>query len=335
MLAQIPLFPEQASTGAEAVDRLFFFILGVAGFFTVLIAWLVIRFSVIYRQRRPDERPPRIEGSLKLELFWTAVPLAIALFIFVWGVEVYFHLAQPPQDAMEIYVVGKQWMWKMQHPDGQREINELHVPVGQPVKLTMISEDVVHSFFIPAFRTKADVLPGRYTHTWFHATKTGRYHIFCAQYCGTNHAGMVGSIVVLEPAEYQTWLRSHAEGSMALEGRKLFLHYQCISCHANDAMARGPSLEDLYQREVTLRDGRRVLADETYLRKSIVNPDADVVAGFEPIMPSFQGQISEEELLKLVAFLKTLRHGQTPPRVDSAAPPEKRPPWFDMPWRLP
>src|SRR5262249_28224007 len=244
MLAQIQLFPEQASTSAERVDRLFFFLLAVTGFFSVLIATLVIYFAVRYRRRSPTQKPARITGSLKLEVFWTVVPFALAMIMFVWGVDVYFYLSRPPDDAIEVYVVGKQWMWKIQHPEGQREINELHIPRGQSVKLTLISEDVIHDFFVPAFRTKVDVLPGRYVQTWFHATKTGRYHLFCSQYCGANHSGMVGTVVVQEPEEYAAWLDARAEGGLALEGRKLFLKHQCVSCHSADARARAPVLED-------------------------------------------------------------------------------------------
>src|SRR5439155_2526322 len=218
--------------------------------------------------------------------FWTVVPFVIAMFMFVWGVELFFHLARPPDDALEIYVVAKQWMWKLQHPLGQREINELHVPRDQAIKLTLISEDVIHDFFVPAFRTKVDVLPGRYVSTWFRPSKRGQYHLFCSQYCGTNHSGTIGTVIVQEPHEYQAWLNSHAEGSLALEGRKLFLKYQCVSCHSADAQARAPVLEGLYRQPVQLQDGRTVLADETYLRESILKPDAKIVAGYQPIMPT-------------------------------------------------
>jgi cytochrome c oxidase subunit 2 len=335
MFADVPLFPEQASTSAERVDALLYFLLGVSGFMTVLIAGLVIYFSAKYRRRAGAERTPRITGSVKLETFWSVIPLGISLFMFVWGTNVFFHLARPPDDAMEIYVVGKQWMWKLQHPDGQREINELHIPLGQPVKLTLTSEDVIHDFFVPAFRTKVDVLPGRYVHTWFQATRPGQYHLFCSQYCGTNHSAMIGWVHVMEPAEYQAWLDGHAEGSLALEGRKLFLKYQCVSCHSADARARAPVLEGLYLQTVPLQDGTTVLADETYLRESILKPDAKIVAGFQAIMPTFQGQVSEEDVIKLIAFIKELKPGQTPPRIDKAAPPEKNPSLLDIPVRQP
>jgi cytochrome c oxidase subunit II len=325
LLAEVPLFPDQASISAERVDALFFFMVAVSTFFSVLIAGLVFYFAIKYRRRCADERPARMEGSMSLEVFWSVVPLVISMVMFVWGASVYFHLARPPGDAMEVYVVGKQWMWKIQHPDGQREINELHVPVGVPVKLTLTSEDVIHDFFVPAFRTKVDVLPGRYVNTWFQATQTGRFHLFCAQYCGTNHSGMIGSVVVQEPARYQEWLTSHAEGSLALEGRKLFLKYQCATCHTANARARAPVLEGVFGQTVHLRDKRTVLADETYLRESILKPDAKVVAGFDPIMPPFQGQIDEEEMIKLIAFIKALKPGETPPRIETAEPPVAKP----------
>jgi cytochrome c oxidase subunit II len=326
----LPLFPEQASTVAGRVDAVFFYILGVSLFFTLLIAGLLLYFAIRYRRRSEDEVPTPIKGSLRLEAFWIVVPLALALVMFVWSSSVYLAMQEPPGEAVEVYVVGKQWMWKLQHPEGQREINELHIPVGQPVRLIMTSEDVIHSFFVPDFRTKQDVLPGRYTTTWFQATRPGRYHLFCAEYCGTGHSQMVGWVTALEPAEFQAWLASHAEGSMALEGRKIFLKYQCVTCHSADAQARAPVLEGLYGRQVPLQDGRSVRADENYLRESILQPTAKVVAGYQPIMPTFtlktgeagQGQLTEEELLQLIAFIKALGPGQTPRRVEESAPPE-------------
>ena len=250
MLSDIPFFPEQASDHAERVDALFLFLLAITGAVALLVTMVILYFVVRYRRRPGGSSTPRIVGSLWLESLWSGTPLLVFLFMFAWGATLYFALTQPPADAMEIYIVGKQWMWKAQHPEGQREINELHVPVGKAVKLTLTSEDVIHDFGVPAFRLKIDVLPGRYVHTWFRATKTGTYHLFCDQYCGTNHAGMVGSIVVMETAEYERWLNGHAEGSMALEGRKLFLKLQCVSCHTGDSRARAPVLEDLFGREV-------------------------------------------------------------------------------------
>ncbi len=321
MFAEIPLFPEQASTTAERVDALFFFLCTVTGTMAVLIAALLLFFAWRYRRRAEDERTPRITGNDPLEWFWTIAPLFVFLIMFLWGASVYTSVALPPADAPEVFVIGKQWMWKVQHPDGQREINELHIPIGRPVKLTLTSEDVIHDFFVPAFRTKIDVIPGRYVQTWFQPTKTGRFHLFCSQYCGTSHSNMVGTVVVQEREEYTDWLNSHAEGSLALQGRKLFLKLQCITCHSADAGARAPVLEGLFRQRVNLRDGRTVVADDGYLRESILYPESKVVQGWEPIMPTFKGQVNEEELIQLLAFIKSLRPGQTPVRNEEAQPP--------------
>jgi cytochrome c oxidase subunit 2 len=307
MFTNLPLFPHQASTMAAQVDALYFFLIAVAGFFSLLIAALVIIFAIRFRRRHPDESGTKIHGSIALEIAWSAIPLGLTMVMFVWGANVYFTLARPPRGAMEIYVVGKQWMWKVQHMDGQREINELHVPVGRPVKLTMGSEDVIHSFFIPAFRVKMDVLPGRLTTMWFEATRPGTYHLFCAEYCGTRHSGMIGSIVVMEPADFQAWLAGGAaEGSLASRGEKLFQDLACHTCHRPDTQGRGPVLDGLFGRTVELQGGATVVADENYLRESIVNPQAKIVAGFQPIMPTFQGLITEEGLLELVAYVRSL-----------------------------
>jgi cytochrome c oxidase subunit 2 len=261
-----------------------------------------------------------------LEWLWTLTPLAIFLCMFVGGAEVYFGAYRPPSDAATIYVVGKQWMWKFQHPGGQREINTLHVPLGRPIRLLMTSEDVIHSLFVPAFRIHMDLLPERYTSVWFQATRPGMYRLFCSQYCGTNHAGMTGVVVVLEPADYEKWLHLGAEGSMALQGRKVFLKYRCASCHSADAAARAPVLESLFGRSVVLNDGRAIEADENYIRESIVNPSAKIVAGYENIMPTFKGQVSEEEIFELIAFIQSLKPGKTPSRVESYPPPATTPP---------
>jgi cytochrome c oxidase subunit 2 len=300
---------------------LYFFLLAVSGFFAVLIAGLVIVFAVKYRRRSDAERPRPIAGSIGLEMVWTSIPFGLAMVMFVWGASVFFAIRRPPDDAEEVFVVAKQWMWKVQHLGGQREINELHVPAGRPVRLRLISEDVIHDFFVPAFRVKVDVLPGRYATLWFEATKPGTYHFFCAQYCGTNHSRMVGHVIVMEPARFQAWLNSRAEGSPALEGRKLFMKFRCVACHSASARARAPVLEELLGQQVPLRDGGTVTADKSYLRESILTPKAKVVAGFEPIMPTFQGQISEEELLRIIAFIKSLQRGQTPVRTEDAEPP--------------
>jgi cytochrome c oxidase subunit II len=318
----VVLFPEQASTHAVQVDALFFFLLGLSGFVAVSIFALNFYFAIKYRRRSDADRPAAVASSLKLELAWSLIPLAIFLFIFVWGAQLYFSWARPPDDCMEVYCVGKQWMWKFQHLGGQREINRLHVPVDQPVKLTMISQDVIHSFFVPAFRIHQDVLPEpRYTTVWFQATKPGTYHLFCSQYCGTDHAKMVGEVIVLDRDAFKRWLETGVDGSMAVEGRKLFQKLQCVTCHSADSRARAPVLEDLYGRTVHLQDGRIVRAEEAYIRESILYPDAKIVAGFQSIMPPFKGQVNEEEIAQLIAFIKALRPGQTPRRNEEADPP--------------
>ena len=322
MFAQVSFFPEQASTVSGNVDALFLFLFAITGVVAVAIAILVIGFAIRYRRRAGGlPHTPRILGANWMEVCWSVIPLAIFIAMFVWGARIYLAMAQPPADALEIYVVGKQWMWKIQHPEGQREINELHVPLGRPVKLTLTSEDVIHDFFVPAFRTKIDVLPGRYQHIWFQPTLPGRFRFLCAQYCGTNHSGMAGYVDVMQPAEYEAWLNNRAEGSLALEGRKLFLKLQCITCHSANSRAKAPVLENLYGQPVPLRGGRTVLADENYLRESIVDPQAKVVLGWEPIMPIFRGQVDEEDLIKLIAFIKALGPGQTPIRTEDAEAP--------------
>lgn len=324
MIAEISLWTSAASTTAHRVDMLFFFLVGVCGCVGMLVAVLLIYFCVRYR-RRPCEmgNPAAVRESRMLEWFWTLAPLAIFIVVFAWGGEVYFSAFSPPPDATPVYVVAKQWMWKIQHPEGQREINTLHVPVGVPIKLLLISEDVIHSFFVPAFRLHMDVLPQRYTSAWFQATRPGEYHLFCSQFCGTNHAGMVGKVVAMEAAEYQHWLNFEAEGSLALRGRQVFLQYRCLSCHSADASARGPVLENLFGKTIALEDGTTVVADHNYLRAAILHPSAQVVAGYRDIMPTYEGQLTEEEVLALIAFIQSLKPGETPPRVENYPPPAK------------
>lgn len=306
-----PLFPEEASTTAFQVDALYIFLVALTIFFTTLVAGLMIYFSIKYRKSKYPVAT-QIEGSVPLEILWSVIPTGIALFIYVWGAVLYFNMSRPPHNAMEVYVVGKQWMWKTQHPSGVREINQLHIPVGRPVRLTMISQDVIHSFFIPAFRTKYDVLPGRYSYMWFEATKPGTYHLFCGQYCGTKHSAMIGDVIAMEPSAYESWLSGGAgEGSMVSNGEKLFSSLGCITCHTGTSGARGPNLAGLFNQPVKLSDGRTVTADENYIRESILYPQAKVVAGFQPIMPTFSGQVSEESLIQLVAYIKSLQPEQS------------------------
>ena len=326
MLTRLQLFPEQASTLAPQTDALFLFLLGITAFFVVLIAGSIIVFMLYYRRRDPHAIPPPIHGSLALEVLWSGIPFILVMIVFFWGARLYATIARPPDDAINIDVVGKQWMWKIQHQDGQREINELHVPVGRAVRLTMTSEDVIHDFFVPAFRMKKDVVPGRYTTAWFEATRPGRYRIFCAQYCGTKHSAMIGWVDAMDPADYQAWLSGGvASESLAAAGGKLFARHACNTCHRPDSLARGPNLEGLFGKQVQLSDGRTVVADESYLRESILTPNSKIVAGYQPIMPTFQGLVSEEELLQLVAYVKSLSKPAAPGPsnvpVNRAAPP--------------
>ncbi len=302
-LITFPLFPPRASTIAGSVDALFFFLVGVAVLFSTLIFLCIAYFAVKFRRRSEEERPPEIHGSLPLEIVWTAIPLVIVTIMFFWGAKIFLEGARPPADAMPVYVVGKQWMWKIQHPEGKSEINELHVPVGVPVKLIMTSEDVIHDFSIPAFRIKHDVLPGRYTSEWFQATKTGEFHLFCAQYCGTNHSAMIGRIVVMEPSDYQSWLSQVPRApSMAETGQKLYASFHCGTCH--DDRARAPRLGGGPNTVVELEGGRKVTRDAAYVRESILNPRAKIVRGYPPTMPTYQGQMTEAQMLDLIAYLE-------------------------------
>jgi cytochrome c oxidase subunit 2 len=271
------------------------------------VTFLIFYFSIRYRR---DMNPvaTQIEGSTILEATWTIIPLALFLVVFVWGGLLYFRIYDPPANAMNIYVVGKQWMWKAEHPGGQHEINALHIPVGQPIQLTMISQDVFHSFSIPDFRVKREVIPGRYSTVWFQATDPGTYHIFCTQYCGTLHSGMIGEVTAMTPVDYKRWLDESTSGmSLAQNGERLFASMGCNSCHSGNATARGPNLFGIYGSKLTLTDGSQVLVNDAYLRDAILNPSQHVTAGFTPIMPTYQGQISEDGLIDIVEYIKQLR----------------------------
>ena len=325
MWSNFPLFPQRASTLAGKVDAVFFYAVGVTVVFSLLIGVLIVIFAVRYRRRDPDEIGHAEHAGWWLEVVWSIIPLGILLFMFVWGARVYFYAFRPPANAANYYVVGKQWMWKIQHPEGNREINELHVPVNEPIKLTLTSEDVIHSFYLPEFRIKMDAIPGRYTTMWFQATKTGTFHLFCAEYCGAEHSAMIGKVVVMEPDEYQKWLTSGGvkPGSKRMSGKELFVQKTCSTCHRPDSSATAPNLKGVFGHEVQLADGSTVLADENYIRESILNSQAKVVAGYKPIMPTFQGQITEDELIQLIQYVKSLSGGQgatkTPPASPQAA----------------
>jgi cytochrome c oxidase subunit 2 len=324
MQFKLPLFPEQASQVAGQVDAFYLFLVLITTFFSLLIAVLILFFIVKYRQS-PDRKAVQIHGSTLLEIIWTVIPLGITMVIFVWGAVLYYHIQNPPNNSLEIYGVAKQWMWKFQHPGGQREINSLHVPTGRPVKVTLISQDVIHDFFVPAFRVKQDVLPNRYVVSWFTPTKPGTYHLFCSQYCGTNHSAMIGEVVVMQPEDYAEWLSSgKAEGSLASQGEKLFQEFSCTTCHRPDSGARGPNLQGLYGRPVRLTDNRVVVADDNYIRESILNPNAKVVAGFQPIMPTFQGVVSEEGLIQITEYIKHMSQQESEPINNRSTPTEIR-----------
>ena len=325
-MAQLPLAPEPASNFASSVDSLFAYLTGVCVFFAVAVTIAIVFFFFKYRRKRPDEIGAPIHGDMRLEATWIVIPLLLALTMFAWGAVVYVDYRRMPMDTLDIYVVGKQWMWKIQQPTGLREINELHVPADRNVKLILASEDVVHDFSIPAFREKMDVVPGRYNFLWFRALKPGRYRFFCQQYCGTNHARMVGWVTVMEPNEYTQWLSGSSETieNPVTAGEKLFAERACITCHLSDGTGRAPSLNGVYGNKVLLSDGSIVTADEGYIRESILQPSAKIVAGYQPVMPSFQGQLTEEQILDLTAYVRSLKDQPVPAKGAGIAPPGKR-----------
>ena len=317
-----PLLPEQASTIAGKLDLFFGVLVLLSLAFAVPVAFLIVYFAIKYRRGKRVDRSNPLHESLRLELAWIIVPLVLSLGAFTWASILYLEMSRPPAASLPIYVVGRQWMWKFQHPGGQREINELHVPVGRPIKLIMASQDVIHSVFVPAFRMKQDVLPGRYTETWFQATKTGEYHLYCTEYCGSYHSGMIGSVTVMDPVEYEEWLSASARpggggalsdtpGTMAASGQQLVQDLGCSGCHVPDGGGRGPSLAGIFNQPQPLDNGQTVIADEEYLRESILRPGDKIVAGYDPIMPSYQGQIDEEQLLQIIEYIKNLDNSGT------------------------
>jgi cytochrome c oxidase subunit 2 len=317
------IIPEQASTMAPKVDQLYWFIIGVTAFFGILVSVVVVYFAVKYRTDDPLAVGAPITGSIPLELAWSIIPFLISIVIFVWASQVFFDLYRPPDQTLEIYATGKRWMWKFQHLDGKAEINELHVPAGRPVKVTFTSEDVLHSLYFPAFRTKADAIPGRYSSVWFDATKVGPSHIFCAEYCGTRHSGMIGTVHVMEPADYQAWLSGGGGGgTLAQRGERLFSELACNTCHLGDGSGRGPSLLNKFGTQEQLANGGLVNIDESYVRESILTPQMKVVAGFQPVMPTFQGLVNEESVMALIEYVKSLQssHGGTAAAANTAAP---------------
>lgn len=316
MLCLFPLLPKEASTLAPGVDRLLLFAIGISVFFAALIFILLFVFAIKYRRRSPDEVPVQIHGSLALEIIWTVIPVIIVIILFVWGTKLFVRDVSPPANAVHIYVVGKQWMWKLQHPEGPQEINELHIPVGVPVELILTSQDVIHDFSVPAFRIKTDVLPDRYVTLWFTATQTGRFHLFCDQYCGTFHSQMRGFVDVMSQRDYARWLSGGMQHSvsMAAAGAKLYEQFGCVTCHG---MGKAPPFVGLYGSKVNLQGGQTVVADDAYIRQSILEPSSQIVLGYKPIMPTFQGQISEDQILDITAYIQSLA---TMPGTQGAAP---------------
>jgi cytochrome c oxidase subunit II len=317
----LPFLPEPASNFAGKVDAVFMFVLLTCLFFAVLVTVVATYAAFKYRRTSPGEVGSTLEGNLVLEIGWTVIPLGIALVMFVWGAVVYVNFRTDPKNTLNIYVVGKQWMWKAEQPNGKREINELHLPVNRDVKLILGSEDVIHDFYVPAFRVKMDVVPGRYNTMWFRPTKVGRYHFFCSQYCGTNHAVMGGWVTVMDPADYAAWLSNEA-GNLdpASAGQELFTQLACITCHFSDGTGRAPSLNGVYGAKVLLADGSMITADEAYIRESILQPNAKIVAGFQPVMPTFQGLVTEEQIMNLTAYIKSLQSQPVPAKGAGIAP---------------
>ncbi len=319
----VPLFPEQASTFAWQVDLLYFYLIAVSLAFTIPIVVAIFAFGLKYREKVKYGKGADIHGSMVLEVTWSIIPFIVSMTIFLGGAIVFFNQYTPPDDSMQIYVVGKQWMWKVQHETGQREINELHVPMGRNVKLTMTTEDVIHDFSIPAFRTKTDVVPGRYTYLWFNADKPGKYRLYCAEYCGLNHSGMGGYVYVMEQRDFDNWLSGNVSGQTPVEaGKDLFENkLGCASCHAGGPQQRGAKLEGIFNKEVRLVGGATVVADDQYIRNSILNPSSQIVEGFQPIMPTFKGQVTEEQLNALVAYIKSLTPGASTAATTGAQSP--------------
>lgn len=302
------LFPVEASTEAARTDAIFLGLMGLAAAVCVLVGVLVVVFAVRYRRGSPARRGPLPElMAREVEIGWTVATAFVALFIFWWASSAQLDLLIPPRSALEIHVVAKQWMWKTQHPSGVREIDALHAPVGVPVKLMMTSQDVIHSFYVPAFRMKQDLVPGRYTEAWFKATKVGTYDLMCAQYCGLDHSRMIGQVIVMPAADYARWSERQPDtDTLADQGKAIFRALSCSGCHSPGGPVRAPPLDGIYGRPAPLAGGGTRIVDEAYLRDSILAPGKDVVAGYEPIMPSYQGQVSEEDTVALIAYLKSL-----------------------------
>jgi cytochrome c oxidase subunit 2 len=309
-----PLLPYEDSNYASHVDLIFVSLLALCSFITLAVFAVILWFSIKYRRDSNADRThrPNEATEIGIEFTWIILPLVIFMGLFIWAGNVYYEMFSPPADGIAIYVIGKQWMWKIEHPGGQREINQLHIPVGRNIILTMTSQDVIHDFDVPAFRIKHDVLPGRYERMWFKATKTGTYHLFCGQYCGDFHSLMIGSIIVMTPSDYAAWLQNESPNTsetLAAEGSRYFHSLGCSGCHEGSQVVHAPSLAGIYGEPVPLQSGQVVTADEDYLRDSILQPAKNIPAGYQPIMPSFQGALSEEQIIALIAYIKSQRSG--------------------------
>ena len=300
----IPMLPDTASTFAAKVDP-FYWALSV--FTLVFTAAVVVIFLYLgFKYRQTPGRPSRHGESMAIELTWSIIPAILAVGIFAWGAWIYFDYSNIPPNTYDVSVVGKQWMWKLQHPNGRREVNQLTVPVGQPVKLTMTSQDVLHDFYVPAFRVKQDVIPARYTTLWFEATKPGTYPLFCAEYCGTEHSTMGGEVHVLSDADFTKWLGGETGLTPVESGQALFQQMGCVTCHAAGDGSRGPALDGIMGTTIAITGGTTVAVDEEYLRESILNPGAKIVDGYAPLMPNFANQLSEDDVATLIAYIKSL-----------------------------
>lgn len=307
MSAWVPFWPRTAAESGVAVNHIYLAELALCMVILLTVIGMMVTFCIRYRRGSSASRARLVQQAWGFEIGWTAGTLLAFLALFVWGAAMFIWLYKPPSAELELFVVGKQWMWYVQHPGGQREIDALHIPFGKTIRLVLASQDVIHSFFIPAFRLKRDVVPGTYETLWLRAGEPGDYRLECSEFCGTEHAHMSGRVVVMEPAAYARWLvQQGVHESLAVQGERSFRQYGCSGCHAAGSTVHAPSLVGLYGRLVHLQDGTTVRADERYIRDSILLPNKEIVAGYPPVMPSYQGQIGEDDMLKLIAYIQSL-----------------------------
>jgi len=308
--------PEEASNLARNVDTVIWFVTIISLVFFFLITVVLVFFAIKYRRKSGEDETPYITGNHFLETLWTIVPSILVLVIFAYGFIVFKQMRTPPQEALEVNVIGKQWLWQFQYDNGKTTINELYVQQNRPVKIIMRSEDVIHSFFVPAFRVKQDLLGGMYTYLWFTPTKVGVFDLYCAEYCGAAHSKMLGKVIVMSPEAYERWRkgeeREEQKGVASISpvqlGEQLYQQRGCNACHTIDGTPSvGPSWKGLFGHEVTLQDGTKVTADENYIRESILEPQAKLVKGYQPVMPSFKGILTDEEISAIIAYIKTLK----------------------------